>query len=33
MRENNPYYIPRNHIVERVINEVVEGNFNKLEEL
>ena len=32
MRENNPYYIPRNHIVERVINEVVEGNFNKLEE-
>ena len=32
MRENNPYYIPRNHIVERVINEGVKGNFNKLEE-
>ena len=32
MRENNPYYIPRNHIVEKVIDEGIKGNFKKLEE-
>jgi uncharacterized protein YdiU (UPF0061 family) len=33
MRENNPVYIPRNHLVEEVLEEAVKGNYVPFKEL
>ena len=30
MKKINPIYIPRNHIIEKVINELVQGKGNKM---
>ena len=33
MKKNNPYVIPRNHKIEKVINEANENNFMPLHEM
>ena len=34
MKKINPIYIPRNHIIEKVINELVQGKgYNMLEKI
>ncbi len=33
LRSNNPIFIPRNHIIEKVIREASEGNFDQFDQL
>ncbi len=33
LRSNNPIFIPRNHIIERVIRQASEGNFDQFDQL
>ena len=33
MRENNPYYIPRNHLVDKAIKDILNGDFKIFQEL
>jgi len=33
MRETNPVYIPRNHLVEKALDDAVKGNFRRFDEL